>query len=130
MHNRGDGGVQCFTDTYGYHDFGFRVVFNAVVFMDIIRNCLAQLQKAEGRSVAAFAFADAVDFGILDSLRNIKIRFTDTERYDIGVSSHNIKKLCQTGGRQCFNKGRNSCIKIIGHKNTTFHKKLVDKAPL
>lgn len=84
--------------------------------MDIIRNCLAQLQKAERRSVAAFAFADAVDFGILDSLRNIKIGFAYTERHDVGVSGHNIKKLCQTGGRQCFNKGRNSSIKIIGHK--------------
>lgn len=98
--------------------------------MDIIRNCFAQLQKTERRSVAAFAFADAVDFGILDSLRNIKIWFAYAERYDVGVSGHNIKKLCQTGGRQCFNKGRNSSIKIIGHKKTTFHKKLVDKAPL
>ena len=130
MHNRSNSGVQCFADTDGYHDFGFRIIFHAVVFMDIIRNCLAQLQKAERRSVAAFAFADAVDFGILDSLRNIKIGFAYAERHDVGVSGHNIKKLCQTGGRQCFNKGRNSSIKIIGHKKTTFHKKLVDKAPL
>ena len=116
MHNGSNSGVQCFADTDGYHDFGFRVVFNAVVFMDIIRNCFAQLQKAESGSIAAFAFADAVDFGILDSLRNIKIGFAYAERYDVGVSGHNIKKLCQTGGRQCFNKGRNSSIKIIGHK--------------
>ena len=98
MHNGSNSAVQCFAYTDGYHDFGFRIVFNAVVFMDIIRNCLAQLQKAERRSVAAFAFADAVDFGILDSLRNIKIGFAYTERHDVGVSGHNIKKLCQTGG--------------------------------
>ena len=43
MHNRGDSGVQCFADTDGNHDFCFRIIFYAIVFVGVVSDGLAQL---------------------------------------------------------------------------------------
>ena len=99
-------------NTHRYDNFINRVIFHAVMSIEIFGNGFPQLGKPRIARIACLFFIDTVDHGLPDLFRCREIRFTDTEGKNTFNLIGNIKEFTNSRRFNFFYIRSNKIIPI------------------
>ena len=91
--------VNCLADAYGDDDFRGRIVADAEMFADILRDALAQLGQAEVARVAGVPALQRIDGRLADAPRCVEVRLADAERDHVLHGLDDFKKVADARAR-------------------------------